>query len=109
MAVNHRPTHHLMTPVSQATRSTPKHDLRLRLMTFLAMYDLLPYSISHPPNDEEPLELGGAVDERALLRCLQTMARQGMITAQEANALSTLCKADLQKVSFYGTANQSTH
>lgn len=35
---------------------------RLRLMTLLSLYDLLPHSISRPPNGREPLDLDEAID-----------------------------------------------
>lgn len=75
-------------------------DLRLRLMTLLAMYDLLPYSISHPPNVQEPLELSSAIDACALDRCLRTMREQGKITADEARAFTSVYNAEANQVSF---------
>jgi hypothetical protein len=63
-------------------------------MALLAMYDLLPYSISRPPNEEEPLDLGSAIDARSLQRCLHSMAQQGKITAGEAKAFLTVYSTD---------------
>ena len=69
-------------------------ELRLRLMTLLAMYDLLPYSISHPPNADEPLDLASAIDAQSLQRCLQSMTQQGILTSEEARAFSAIYSAD---------------
>ncbi|KAF8183664.1 hypothetical protein BJ912DRAFT_976081 [Pholiota molesta] len=49
--------------------------LRLRLMTLLSLYDLLPYSISNPPNGAPPLSLEQAIGPEALRRCLDAMSR----------------------------------
>ncbi len=47
--------------------------LRLRLMTLLSLYELLPYSISNPPNGAPPLTLEEAIGPDALRRCLAAM------------------------------------
>lgn len=49
--------------------------LRLRLMTLLSLYDLLPYSISNPPHGAAPLTLEEAIGPDALRRCLDAMTR----------------------------------
>ncbi|KJA22430.1 hypothetical protein HYPSUDRAFT_41051 [Hypholoma sublateritium FD-334 SS-4] len=49
--------------------------LRLRLMTLLSLYDLLPYSISNPPHGAAPLTLEEAIGPEALRRCLDAMTR----------------------------------
>ncbi|EAU83710.2 hypothetical protein CC1G_05614 [Coprinopsis cinerea okayama7 len=69
--------------------SSPE-DLRLKFMTLLAMYDLLPYSISHPPNAREPLDLKSAIDANSLQRCLISMTQQGILTEDEARSLSAV-------------------
>lgn len=74
--------------------STSPADLRLRLMALLAMYELLPYSISHPPNAEEPLDLASAVDAQSFQQCIQTMTAQGKLTAEEARAFSAIYSGD---------------
>ncbi|KAJ3509433.1 hypothetical protein NLJ89_g5228 [Agrocybe chaxingu] len=50
--------------------------LRLRLMTLLSLYDLLPYSISNPPNGSPPLTLEQAIGPDAVRRCLEAIANQ---------------------------------
>ncbi|TFK19868.1 hypothetical protein FA15DRAFT_600750 [Coprinopsis marcescibilis] len=65
-------------------------DLRLRLMTLLAMYDLLPYSISRPPNSAEPKDLSSAIDAQSLDRCLIVMVQRGIITADDARAFASV-------------------
>lgn len=48
--------------------------LRLRLMTLLALYDLLPYSISNPPYGAAPLTLEQAIGPDAVRRCFDAIA-----------------------------------
>ncbi|KAJ3539226.1 hypothetical protein NMY22_g4834 [Coprinellus aureogranulatus] len=91
-----RPTNALAYSVTASPVNVSTADLRLRLMTLLAMYDLLPYSISHPPNVEEPLDLGSAIDARAVHQCLEAMAQQGKITPQEARSLSAVYNDTIQ-------------
>ncbi|KAF8968509.1 hypothetical protein BDZ97DRAFT_353913 [Flammula alnicola] len=50
--------------------------LRLRLMTLLSLYDLLPYSISNPPHGSAPLTLEEAIGPEAVRRCLDAISRQ---------------------------------
>lgn len=49
--------------------------MRLRLMTLLSLYDLLPYSISNPPRGAAPLSLEQAIGPDAVRRCLDALAR----------------------------------
>ncbi|KAF8151368.1 hypothetical protein B0H34DRAFT_801122 [Crassisporium funariophilum] len=48
---------------------------RLRLMTLLSLYDLLPHSISHPPTGTEPMTLQDAVSPEAVQRCLDVLSK----------------------------------
>lgn len=67
--------------------------LRLRLMTLLSLYDLLPYSISHPPNGTAPMTLDEAIGPDAVRRCLEAMSRQSQSLPTElANILVRLCQ-----------------
>ncbi len=43
---------------------------RLRLMALLSLYDLLPHSISRPPNEREPMDLDEAIDPETVRRIL---------------------------------------
>jgi hypothetical protein len=68
--------------------------LRLRLMTLLSLYDLLPYSISHPPNGTAPMTLDEAIGPDAVRRCLEAMSRQSQSLPTElANILVRLRQA----------------
>lgn len=66
--------------------------LRLRLMTLLSLYDLLPYSISNPPHGTAPLTLEQAIGPDALRRCLDAIARQNpqSLPGELANILVSL-------------------
>ncbi|KIM43904.1 hypothetical protein M413DRAFT_25422 [Hebeloma cylindrosporum] len=61
--------------------------LRLRLMSLLSLYELLPYSISNPPNGTAPVRLEEAIGAEAVRRCLEAMYRQ-----------SPTLKADLENI-----------
>jgi len=50
--------------------------LRLRLMTLLSLYDLLPHSISNPPNGQAPSRLEDAIGPQAVQECLDAISRQ---------------------------------
>lgn len=43
---------------------------RLRLMTLLSLYDMLPHSISRPPTGQEPMDLDDAIDPETVKRVL---------------------------------------
>lgn len=43
---------------------------RLRLMTLLSLYDMLPHSISRPPTGQEPMDLDDAIDQETVNRVL---------------------------------------
>jgi hypothetical protein len=43
---------------------------RLRLMTLLSLYDMLPHSISRPPTGQEPIDLDDAIDPETVKRVL---------------------------------------
>jgi hypothetical protein len=88
-----------------AASQSSSDELRLRLMTLLAMYDLLPYSISHPPNADEPLDLATAIDAQSLQRCLQSMTQQGILTSDEARAFSAIYSADASNNHRVSTGN----
>ena len=63
-------------------------DLRLRLMTLLALYELLPYSISNPPHGSPPATLEEAIGSEAVRLCLDAMARNNPnIQAELANIM----------------------
>ncbi|KAF6751911.1 hypothetical protein DFP72DRAFT_815916 [Ephemerocybe angulata] len=64
--------------------------LRLRLLTLLALYDLLPYSVLHPPDEAEPLDLASVVEEHAFQKCLEAMTAQGTLTVDEARAFTAI-------------------
>ncbi|TFK35663.1 hypothetical protein BDQ12DRAFT_668301 [Crucibulum laeve] len=49
-------------------------EFRLRFMTLLALYDLLPHSISCPPNTPEPLHVKQAINIDSVLRCVEAMS-----------------------------------
>lgn len=49
---------------------------RLRLMTLLSLYDLLPYSLSNPPSGSAPSTLEEAIGAHAVQRCLDALANQ---------------------------------
>lgn len=75
------------TPPNNNTMDTPE-GLRLRLMTLLSLYDLLPYSISHPPNGTAPMTLDEAIGPEAVRRCLEAISRQSQSLPTElANIL----------------------
>lgn len=53
---------------------------RLRLMTLLSLYDMLPHSISRPPTGQEPMDLDDAIDQETVQRILalvQAMEQSG--------------------------------
>lgn len=62
--------------------------LRLRLLTLLSIYDLIPYSISHPPGREEPLDITSVIDAPSLQRCLASLVQQGVLTPEESQAFA---------------------
>jgi hypothetical protein len=62
--------------------------LRLRLLTLLSIYDLIPYSISHPPGREEPLDITNVIDAQSLQRCLAALVQQGVLTPEESQAFA---------------------
>ncbi|KAH9475093.1 hypothetical protein JR316_0012201 [Psilocybe cubensis] len=63
--------------------------LRLRLMTLLSLYDLLPYSISNPPHGRPPLSLEEAIGPDAVRRCMDVITRHhpSTIAAELTNIL----------------------
>ncbi|KAF6754670.1 hypothetical protein DFP72DRAFT_1009289 [Ephemerocybe angulata] len=69
--------------------------LRLRLLTLLALYDLLPYSVLHPPDEAEPLDLASVVEEHAFQKCLEAMTAQGTLTVDEAGAFTAVYNGKL--------------
>lgn len=66
--------------------------LRLRLMTLLSLYDLLPYSISNPPHGRAPMSLEEAIGPDAVRRCMEVITRQhpSSIASELANILVCL-------------------
>lgn len=74
---------------SQNAAPAPNYEaLRLRLLTLLSIYDLIPYSISHPPGREEPLDITSVIDPPSLQRCLAALVQQGVLTPEESQAFA---------------------
>ncbi|KAF9553438.1 hypothetical protein CPC08DRAFT_713759 [Agrocybe pediades] len=60
-------------------------------MTLLSLYDLLPYSISHPPNGSEPMSLEEAIGPDAVRLCMDAISRQhpSSLASELANIIRT--------------------
>ncbi|KAF8994726.1 hypothetical protein BDQ17DRAFT_1430873 [Cyathus striatus] len=69
-------------PQSTSQQSIDENE-RLRLMALLALYDLLPHSISHPPDREEPLYIENAVDSESFLRCFSAVSHRDNVRSLE--------------------------
>jgi hypothetical protein len=80
--------------IASSIASSPAQDQRLKLLALLAMYDLLPHSISRPPNAAAPINLASAIDGPSLERCLKSMVQKGILTGDEARAFSAVYNAD---------------
>jgi hypothetical protein len=59
---------------------------RLRLMTLLSLYDMLPHSISHPPNGREPLDLEDAIDPETVKCVLELVQAKGATASSLSNS-----------------------
>ncbi|KAF9443863.1 hypothetical protein P691DRAFT_763880 [Macrolepiota fuliginosa MF-IS2] len=60
---------------------------RLRLMTLLSLYDMLPHSISRPPTGQEPMDLDDAIDPETVERVLALIqAKSSTSTFASSNA-----------------------
>ncbi|KAH6897749.1 hypothetical protein BKA70DRAFT_1438006 [Coprinopsis sp. MPI-PUGE-AT-0042] len=81
--------------IASSITTSPAEDQRLKLLALLAMYDLLPHSISRPPNATAPPNLTTAIDAASLERCLQSMMQKGVLTGDEARAFSAAYNADV--------------
>lgn len=90
----------LSTPLPHHQRSSESHTMaielshvepdvpsskasRLRLMTLLSLYDLLPHSISRPPNGREPMELDEAIDLETVRRILARVQSTNSSSTQQ--------------------------
>ncbi|KDR71553.1 hypothetical protein GALMADRAFT_159390 [Galerina marginata CBS 339.88] len=85
--------------------------LRLRLMTFLSLYDLLPYSISNPPNGTAPLTLEEAIGPEAVRRCLEVISRQhsSSMPAELSNILRNYSRTGTNSTSSGSSRSHPTH
>ncbi|KAF9032363.1 hypothetical protein BJ165DRAFT_1535057 [Panaeolus papilionaceus] len=73
-------------------------ELRLRLMTWLSLYDLLPQSLSCPQYGGSPAALDDAISPEVVRRCLDAIA------TQRPEFLATMPQSQLRDF-LYSTLN----